>query len=191
MAVSTTQLEKILSNQFVVLVYIQPVHLHLSMGLWKYRPNYQVIKNCICSLNMLISLWRIISAGNWLWPALWLIPQKSKYGNWPRSGEIDIMESRGNRPVDAFGSTLHFGPSWDHDAWSTATFNKHSQAHLDQQFHKYKLEWNTQHIKFFLDNQFVGEIPVNRGFWDRGHFQGDYIWKHGTPMAPFDDEVGR
>lgn len=75
------------------------------------------------------------------------------------------------------------------DAWATSTFDKHGPSNLDQQFHSYKVEWNPQHIKFFFDNSFVGEIPVGHGFWDRGHFNGDNIWKHGTPMAPFDTEV--
>lgn len=57
--------------------------------------------------------------GDWLWPALWLLPSHDKYGEWPASGEIDVMESRGNNRsytvedepagYDAFGSALHFG----------------------------------------------------------------------------------
>jgi hypothetical protein len=31
-----------------------------------------------------------------LWPAIWLLPVNSTYGSWPRSGEIDMVESRGN-----------------------------------------------------------------------------------------------
>jgi hypothetical protein len=27
--------------------------------------------------------------------AIWLMPTTSVYGNWPRSGEIDVMEARG------------------------------------------------------------------------------------------------
>jgi beta-glucanase (GH16 family) len=34
--------------------------------------------------------------GDWLWPAIWMLPKNNEYGNWPSSGEIDIMESRGN-----------------------------------------------------------------------------------------------
>lgn len=57
--------------------------------------------------------------GDWLWPAIWMLPTYNEYGNWPSSGEIDIMESRGNDPSypigghDSFGSTLHWGPNWD------------------------------------------------------------------------------
>ena len=34
--------------------------------------------------------------GDWLWPAIWMMPVNDVYGAWPASGEIDIMEARGN-----------------------------------------------------------------------------------------------
>jgi Glycosyl hydrolases family 16 len=37
--------------------------------------------------------------GDWLWPAVWLLPEDDAYGQWPASGEIDMLESRGNRYV--------------------------------------------------------------------------------------------
>jgi len=52
--------------------------------------------------------------GDWIWPALWMMPRHNAYGGWPASGEIDIMESRGNPPGyplgghNAYGSTLHW-----------------------------------------------------------------------------------
>ena len=30
--------------------------------------------------------------GRGTWPAIWMMPTTSRYGGWPRSGEIDIME---------------------------------------------------------------------------------------------------
>ncbi|GFR79102.1 beta-1,3-glucan-binding protein [Elysia marginata] len=42
-----------------------------------------------------------IPRGDWLWPCIWLMPKDNKYGAWPRSGEIDIMESRGFRSSTA------------------------------------------------------------------------------------------
>jgi hypothetical protein len=44
-----------------------------------------------------------------------MMPEDSAYGIWPLSGEIDIMESRGNAPGyplggrDVYSSTLHWG----------------------------------------------------------------------------------
>jgi beta-glucanase (GH16 family) len=62
--------------------------------------------------------------GDWIWPAIWLLPKDNAYGQWPASGEIDLVESRGNancpNSVDSFGSTLHYGPGWPYDAWGTA-----------------------------------------------------------------------
>ena len=49
--------------------------------------------------------------GDWLWPAIWLVPSDDAYGGWPTSGEIDIVESRGNGR-DACGpgqGNWHFG----------------------------------------------------------------------------------
>jgi hypothetical protein len=37
-----------------------------------------------------------LPVGDWLWPAIWMLPENDTYGPWPLSGEIDIMESRGN-----------------------------------------------------------------------------------------------
>ncbi|PHH64984.1 hypothetical protein CDD81_3621 [Ophiocordyceps australis] len=53
--------------------------------------------------------------GDWIWPAIWMMPEDSVYGPWPRSGEIDIMEARGNTRDYAEGGrnyyygTLHWG----------------------------------------------------------------------------------
>jgi hypothetical protein len=64
-----------------------------------------------------------LPAGDWLWPAIWMLPKDNAYGEWPRSGEIDIMESRGNNHTYKQGgnniasSTLHFGPDGNNDGW--------------------------------------------------------------------------
>lgn len=28
--------------------------------------------------------------GDWLWPAIWMLPVNNTYGPWPASGEIDV-----------------------------------------------------------------------------------------------------
>lgn len=61
-------------------------------------------------------------AGDWLWPAIWLLPSRNAYGTWPASGEIDLVEARGNRRLfsgntnvgtEQVGNTLHYGPRYD------------------------------------------------------------------------------
>lgn len=75
-----------------------------------------------------------IPAGDWIWPAIWFYPKNdSIYGGWPVAGEIDLMESRGNREmfqegvntgVQQVGSTLHFGPNWEHNGKLKSYFIK-------------------------------------------------------------------
>jgi Glycosyl hydrolases family 16 len=58
-----------------------------------------------------------LPVGDWLWPAIWMMPVNDTYGPWPASGEIDICESRGNAinypqgGVNTYSSTLHWGNS--------------------------------------------------------------------------------
>lgn len=40
--------------------------------------------------------------------AIWLLPRDNHYGNWPRSGEIDLMETKGMDIVLAFFFHLFF-----------------------------------------------------------------------------------
>jgi beta-glucanase (GH16 family) len=109
-----------------------------------------------------------LPAGDWLWPALWMMPKKSTYGGWPRSGEIDLMESRGNRDLNAWnnkigvqhvGSTLHFGPSPDHNGFMSATYGKDSSGY-DKGFHLYKVVWTTNKIQFYVDNGLIGTVDA-------------------------------
>jgi len=58
---------------------------------------------------------------------IWLSPTHSVYGGWIQSGEIDIVETKGNdNYVNASGqnvgntfltSTLHWGPDKANDNW--------------------------------------------------------------------------
>lgn len=70
--------------------------------------------------------------GDWLWPAIWMMPEDDTYGEWPNSGEIDIMESRGNNHTYKMGgnnvasSALHWGPTQALDAWYKT--NNHRDA---------------------------------------------------------------
>ena len=47
-----------------------------------------------------------VPEGQGLWPAIWMMPQDEQfYGQWPKCGEIDIMEVLGNQ-VDFTGQNL-------------------------------------------------------------------------------------
>lgn len=111
------------------------------------------------------------------------------------------MESRGNRNytdhtgkqigVEHFGSTLHFGPAWNMNGWSTATYSTNTPPGqgLNGGFHKYQMEWTPEYLKFCLDDKETAKVDAGDGFWARGNFSGENIWKNGSKMAPFDEQV--
>lgn len=135
-------------------------------------------------------------AGDWIWPALWLMPRYAVYGNWPTSGEIDLMESRGNRRlfngatnvgVEQAGSTMHFGPQGQ-NGWPTSHATRNQVPGFDADFHVYRLEWSPNGLRFLIDGNQILDVPVGEGFFKRGGFTGPNPWTSGTLMAPFDQE---
>lgn len=140
-----------------------------------------------------------IPKGDWLWPAIWLLPRWNSYGKWPASGEVDIMESRGNAPGyapggrDMYGSTLHWGPDWSTDPFQKTHKDFKFQGDLSDDFHVYGLVWNESYIGTYLDkeDQVVLSYPINQSFWDLGGWgkSRDNPWQGATKAAPFDQEM--
>lgn len=134
-----------------------------------------------------------------LYPAVWLLPTDNVYGGWPRSGEIDFLEGRGNTQyvndngehigVEHMGSTIHFGPNWDQNGYSTALFATRSKAGFNNGFHRFMMEWSPNCILFCIDGNQVGRVNVDNGFWERGQFRGENIWANASHSAPFDQYV--
>ncbi|CAH2236983.1 jg9475 [Pararge aegeria aegeria] len=141
-------------------------------------------------------------AGDWLWPAIWFMPAFNTYGSWPASGEIDLVESRGNRQMfsngahigtQEAGSTLHFGPFPGENAWDRAHWIRRNTNGWDRNFHNYQLEWTPDFLRFSIDNVELGRItpPNNGGLWQFGGFsRSNYLnpWRFGSKMAPFDEK---
>jgi beta-glucanase (GH16 family) len=95
--------------------------------------------------------------GDWLWPAIWLLPKHNEFGQWPASGEIDIFESRGNDEsypaggVNSFGSTLHWGCDYTTNKFEqTHKDYKHSSS-LNDEFHIYGLYWDENRLYTYFD----------------------------------------
>merc|ERR1712121_340133 len=119
-----------------------------------------------------------------------MMPKSSVYGGWPRSGEIDIMESRGNDGqlgVGTVSSTLHWGPSPNENRFSRTTGEKHRNSWFGD-YHIWKLDWTTDHIITSVDNQEIMRVQNGQSFWQFGGFGGNNIWASGNKMAPFDQE---
>ena len=89
--------------------------------------------------------------GKGLWPALWMLPQDDRYGGWPASGEIDLMEIVGEKPHEVLNS-IHFG--------SPGTGGRQLITHVHPlpggstvaDWHRYTVEWEPGAIRFYVDD---------------------------------------
>jgi len=87
--------------------------------------------------------------GQGLWPAIWMMPTDNVYGVWPRSGEIDIMESLGHETNVVYGS-VHYRAGSD-NRFRTGTFTL-SEGNFSDEFHTYSIEWAPGVIRFYIND---------------------------------------
>ena len=128
------------------------------------------------------------------------MPTNFEYGSWPASGQIDIMESRGNVGYpkengggpEAFCSTLHWGSDWTtNQFWKTRGEYHHTNGTLADDFHVYGLYWDDKVIYTYLDNDTNRILFVNhssQSYWDRsGLTNRSNPWQYSkNKNAPFD-----
>ncbi|KAG1733861.1 glycoside hydrolase family 16 protein [Suillus paluster] len=135
--------------------------------------------------------------GDWLWPAIWMLPQGNStsnssgvYGPWPVSGEIDLMEARGNLPTypaqgsNYVRSSLNYGPFaggttpvTDGNIYGWVSTKRGNFA---TGFHVYAFEWTGQWMRFYTDNRLQAMINLNKissknsdsYFFNNGGFPG-------------------
>ena len=115
-----------------------------------------------------------LPTGQGLWPAIWMLPADEAYGGWAASGEIDIMEARGQQP-DRVHGTIHYGGSWPNNTWSESTRILPTGQTIAS-FHTYALEWDTAGtpaIRWYVDDVL---FATKTSWWSSG----------GAYPAPFD-----
>ena len=141
-------------------------------------------------------------AGDWLWPAIWLLPVNDVYGPWPASGEIDIVESRGNDRTYRYGgnnkvvSSLHWGPTKELDqSWRDTNTQRSLHSTYSAKFHTYALEWSEKYLYTYVDSRINHVIytKYTKPQWTRGQFPqfsgGELIsdpWNTNRFNTPFD-----
>lgn len=115
-----------------------------------------------------------------------MLPAESVYGEWPESGEIDLVESRGNSGLnytaDGGGrntviSTLHWGLNFLTDMFEQTTWaDTLRRGDYSDSFHTFGLEWSEDYMYVYVDNRLATSVYVKFGpqlgtMWQRGRFE--------------------
>lgn len=88
-----------------------------------------------------------LPSGGGVWPAIWMLGADFDQVGWPESGEIDIMEYKGNEP-DVIHGTLHYPGFSGADGVTQSTTIENAES----EFHVYSVEWTEEQIVFLVDN---------------------------------------
>ena len=91
-----------------------------------------------------------LPSGRGVWPAIWMLSTDWKYGGWPESGEIDIMENVGYMPDSLFG-TVHT-KRFNHSIGTQVSHGIFDQT-LSSDFHIYGMEWDAEKIDILVDGK--------------------------------------
>ena len=116
-----------------------------------------------------------------MWPAFWMLPEEWRYGGWPDSGEIDIMEANGGSEYGT-SCALHYSISAGSDTYQTGYNNMKKRGEEPSsitEFHVYKLDWQEENISFYVDDRLILDLPERT--WSSGT-----VNKNDNPLAPFD-----
>ena len=130
-----------------------------------------------------------LPTGQGVWPALWMMPQKDTHGTWAASGEIDVLEARGQNPHEILG-TLHYGSRWPSNKHSGDTYKLPNKGTIAD-FHVYAVEWEPGEIRWFFDGK---QYAAQSSWWSSGKMDdnGGVIPEKEAELdpwpAPFDHE---
>ena len=91
-----------------------------------------------------------LPVGQGIWPAFWMLGANIDEVQWPKSGEIDILEYVGRDPHMVY-TTLHTQDSYG----NTINTKRTEFLNIEEGYHVYAIEWDKDKIEFFVDKTLV------------------------------------
>ena len=117
------------------------------------------------------------------WPGFWMSPNESKYGSWPNSGEIDIVEAKGSNYKFA-ASDAHWrdkntptGQAGGHRSRQGVIPSTKFDTNDTTEWHTYGVKWTEGKLEYFIDGELHHTITEFKNSNSTGN-----------PNGPFDQD---
>ncbi len=113
--------------------------------------------------------------GQGIWPALWMLGKNINTVNWPKCGEIDIMEMVGGNSGNGSDRTTYGTAHWDNNG-SHAQYGgntKLASGAFNDEFHVFSIVWDATKIVWYLDDKEFHKIDTTPS--GLSEFQEDYF----------------
>jgi beta-glucanase (GH16 family) len=144
-------------GQLMIVARIAPAGLHCYYGPCLYTSGKITTRGKVLAAPGRVEARIRLAQGQGLWPAFWMLGYGTPGTPWPASGELDIMENKGSQSTTT-SSALH-GPGYSGDTPFAHAQNFSSGTISD--FHTYAVEWDSAHVRFFVDN--IAHYGITRG----------------------------
>jgi beta-glucanase (GH16 family) len=106
--------------------------------------------------------------GSGTWPAIWMMPTDNVYGDWPKSGEIDILEHLGNEP-SMFYHTIHTDKyNYSYGEGAKGAARQHPAA--TSEWHVFALEWREDCLEWYCDDRLQFQVVKTEDTWQTWPF---------------------
>ena len=114
------------------------------------------------------------------WPGFWMSPNESKYGSWPNSGEIDIVEAKGSNYKFA-ASDAHWrdkntptGQTGGHRSRQGVIPSTKFDTLDTTEWHTYGVKWTEGKLEYFIDGELHHTITEFKNSNSTGNPNGPF-----------------
>ena len=117
---------------------------------------------------------------NGLWPAFWMMGADISTVNWPKCGEIDILEMGNEGGIKEgtqdrfFNGACHWGENWNNGSHPNFVKYCTSSYCLQDTFHLFTLVWDENFVRMYLD---LDKYPDNKPYYEMPIGGENIDWK--------------